>query len=220
MNSFHDFYSQAWDGKQYTLGPLPFGYDALEPYMDQETMKFHHDKHHAAYVKGLNDALAKLDTARKNSDFAAVKAASIDLAFNGSGHILHTLFWQSMKPGGNNGQMPFELKQEFEKSFGSVEAGLAQFAAVTKAVEGSGWGILAFEPLAQKLLVLQCEKHQNLVFWGVMPLLVCDVWEHAYYLKYKNARPDWVEAFMKIANWDFAAGRLADVKQCLAELKK
>ena len=206
-------FTGAFENGQYTLPGLPYGYDALEPMYDQQTLKFHHDKHHAAYVKGLNDALAKLKTAREAKDFAAVKAASIDLAFNGSGHILHTLFWHSMKPGGNGGQMPAELKSALDESFGSADSAQAHFAAATKAVEGSGWGVLAFEPVSQKVVVLQCEKHQNLTIWGVIPLLVCDVWEHAYYLKYQNNRAEWVDNFMKLANWDFAAGRLAAIKK-------
>jgi len=206
-------FAGAFENGQYTLPPLPYGYDALEPMYDEQTLKIHHDKHHAAYVKGLNDALAKLDNARKAKDFTAVKAASIDLAFNGSGHILHSLFWHSMKPGGNGGQMPAELKAALDESFGSADSAQTQFAAAAKAVEGSGWGVLAFEPVAQKLLILQCEKHQNLTIWGVVPLLVCDVWEHAYYLKYQNNRAEWVDNFMKLANWDFAAERLTAIKK-------
>lgn len=219
-NGKSDIFADAFDGSQYTLPKLPYAYDALAPIYDEQTLKLHHDKHHAAYVKGLNDAVAKLENMRKSNDFAAVKAASIDLAFNGSGHVLHTLFWHSMKPGGNNGQVPFELKSAINDSFGSVEACQAQFAAATKAVEGSGWGVLAFEPVSRKIMVLQCEKHQNLTIWGVVPILVCDAWEHAYYLQYQNNRANWVDNFMKIANWDFAAERLESAKQCVSELRK
>jgi len=212
----NDIFKDAFENGKYKLPALPYDYKALEPFYDEQTLRLHHDKHHAAYVAGANMALDKLENARKNNDFAAVKAASKDLAFNGSGHVLHTIFWHSMKPGGNNGQMPAEFKDAFKESFGSVDAGLAQFSAATKVVEASGWGVLAFEPVSDKLVILQCEKHQDLTIWGVTPLLVCDVWEHAYYLKYQNARPDWVDAFMKIANWDFAAQRLAGAKQSLA----
>ena len=213
-------FTGVFENGQYTLPPLPYGYDALEPMYEAQTLKIHHDKHHAGYVKGLNSTLSKLADASKAGDFAAIKCLSIDLAFNGSGHILHTLFWHSMKPGGNGGQMPAELKAALDESFGSADSAQAQFAAATKAVEGSGWGVLAFEPVAGKLLVLQCEKHQNLTIWGVVPLLVCDVWEHAYYLKYQNNRGEWVDNFMKLANWDFAAQRLAAAKTCAAELRK
>ncbi len=122
-------FAGAFENGQYTLPALPYGYDALEPMYDAQTLKIHHDKHHAGYVKGLNDTLAKLDNARKAKDFAAIKAASIDLAFNGSGHILHTLFWHSMKPGGNGGQMPAELKSALDESFGSADSAQAQFAS-------------------------------------------------------------------------------------------
>ena len=194
------------DGK-YALPPLPYAYDALEPAYDEKTLRIHHDKHHAGYVKGLNAVMERLEEARKSGDYAAVKALSGELAFHGSGHILHALFWYSMKPKG--AAAPAELEKAMVGSFGSVAACRAQFAAATKAVEGSGWGVLAYEPAAGKLVILQAEKHQNLAIWGAVPLIVCDVWEHAYYLKYQNDRAAWVDAFMTIADWHFAAERLA-----------
>ncbi len=213
MNGFEDTYANG----EYTLPPLPYAYDALEPMYDERTLRLHHDKHHAGYVKKVNIALSKLAEARKSDDYSWIQAISNDLAFNGSGHVLHTMFWHSMKPGGNEGQMPDELKSAFEEDFGSVDAAQRQFAAATKAVEGSGWGILAFEPVSQKIIILQVEKHQNLTIWGVTPLLVCDVWEHAYYLKYQNNRADWVDNFMTLANWEFAAERLSSVRHMTAE---
>jgi superoxide dismutase, Fe-Mn family len=204
---------KAFKNGEYVLPDLPYDYAALEPLYDEQTLKLHHDKHHAGYVTKLNAALSKLDKARSANDYSSIQAISDELAFNGSGHVLHTLFWHSMKPGGNNGKIPADLTKELEKSFGSADKALAQFAAATKAVEGSGWGILAFEPFSQKLIILQCEKHQNLTFWSAVPLLVCDVWEHAYYLKYKNDRGLWVDNFMKLANWEFAAENLASVKK-------
>lgn len=206
------------DGK-YVLPNLPYDYNALEPLYDEQALKIHHDKHHAGYVNKLNEAISKLDEARKTGNYSSIKALSNELAFNGSGHILHTLFWHSMKPGGNKGQIPDELKKSFEEHFGSAKNAQEHFAAAAKAVEGSGWAILAFEPVSQKLLVLQCEKHQNLTIWGVIPLLVCDVWEHAYYLKYQNDRPQWVDNFMKLANWDFASKKLAETKTVMKHPK-
>jgi superoxide dismutase, Fe-Mn family len=203
---------KVYDNGEYILGNLPYNYDALEPYYDEQTLKLHHDKHHAGYVKKLNAALSKLEQARKNGDFSSVQAISNDLAFNGSGHILHTLFWNSMKPGGNNDEMPSGLQSAFEESFGSVESGKKHFSEATKAVEASGWGVLAYEPFSQKLIILQSEKHQNLTFWSAIPLMVCDVWEHAYYLKYQNNRGQWVDNFMKLANWEFADSYLSQVK--------
>lgn len=213
-------FAAAYQNGQYTLPDLPYDYDALEPHYDEQTLRIHHDKHHAGYVRKFNEALSKLENARQNDDFSTIQGLSAELAFNGSGHLLHSLFWHSMKPGGNNDRMPDELKSAFETSFGSVEKGLAQFTAATVAVEASGWGILAFEPVSQKLITLQCEKHQNLTIWGVVPLLVCDVWEHAYYLKFQNNRKQWVDSFMKLANWDFAAQRLGEAKRAVTVMQR
>ncbi len=201
--------SEAYVDGKYVLPKLPYDLSWLEPQYDARTLELHHDKHHAAYVAGLNAALGKLDAARKANDFATIQAVSRDLAFHGSGHVLHCLLWDSMCKGGS--KPTANLEKAMKESFGSADACFAQFAAATKAVEASGWGILGFEPVSKKLMIFTCEKHQNLTIWGVAPLLVCDVWEHAYYLQYQNRRPDWVDAFMKIANWEFAGQRLAEV---------
>lgn len=200
-------FAQAYKDGEYVLPNLPYAYDALEPLYSAETLRIHHDKHHAGYVRNLNKTLAQLKEARSSGDFSRVQALSRDLAFNGSGHVLHTLFWHSMKPGG--GDMPPALRAAMEESFGSVEGAQKQFAEASKAVEASGWGVLAYEPIAQRLVILQCEKHQDLTIWGVTPILVCDVWEHAYYLQYQNNRGQWVDNFMKLANWEFAAHALS-----------
>jgi Fe-Mn family superoxide dismutase len=195
---------------EYRLPPLPYDYNALEPLYNEQTLRLHHDKHHAAYVKALNEALQKLEAARKTNDYSTIQGLSIQVSFNASGHVLHTLFWHSMSP--DKPQMPASLADALNDSFGSVQNAQSQFAAATKAVEGSGWGILVYEPMADKLLVLQCEKHQNLTIWNSVPLLVCDCWEHAFYLQYQNNRATWVDNFMKLANWPFAASRLEQVK--------
>lgn len=213
-------FAAAYQNGQYTLPDLPYAYDALEPHYDEQTLRIHHAKHHAGYVRKFNDALSKLENARQNNDFSTIQGLCAELSFNGSGHLLHSLFWHSMKPGGNNDRMPDALRSAFEQGFGSVEKALAQFTAATIAVEASGWGILAFEPVSQKLITLQCEKHQNLTIWGVVPLLVCDVWEHAYYLKFQNNRKQWVDSFMKLANWDFAAQRLAEAERTVNVLQR
>lgn len=204
----------AWTGGQYTLPDLPYLADALGPLYEERTLRLHHDKHHAGYVKGLNAALEGLVAARSAGDFGAVKSLSRDLAFHAGGHLLHCLFWHSMTPAGSPPDEP--LAKALAESFGSVEAFLAHFAAASKAVEGSGWGVLAYEPVADKLLVLQCEKHQDLVVWGAVALVVCDVWEHAYYLQYANDRAAWVDAFGKLANWPFASRRLAAARKAYA----
>ena len=200
------------DGK-YTLPDLPYAYDALEPLHEQRTLRIHHDRHHAGYVRGLNTVLDKLRSARAAGDFLQVKALSRALAFHGSGHVLHCLYWHSMTPGG--AEPTDELAEAMGGCFGGVEAAQKHFAAATKAVEASGWGVLAWEPVGDRLLVLQAEKHQDLTVWGAVPLLVCDVWEHAYYLQYANERGRWVDAFMKLADWRFASDRYAAARRQL-----
>jgi Fe-Mn family superoxide dismutase len=198
---------------EFELPPLPYDYDALEPYYDEETVRLHHDKHHAGYVKGLNAAAEQVAAMAKSGDFAGAKAAAKALAFHGSGHILHSMFWTNMKPGGG-GEPTGELADAIKGKFGSFEAFKGLFLATTNAVEGSGWGVLAFCPLTHILAVLQAEKHENVVVWGLVPILALDVWEHAYYLKYQNKRPEWTQAFMDhLVNWDDVAKRMAEAKR-------
>ena len=190
------------------LPPLPYGYDALEPYIDEQTMRLHHDIHHSGYVAGLNNAEAKLADARAASDFGLVKHWSREAAFHGSGHLLHSIFWPNMVAASEAQPAPDgSLGEAINRSFGSFEAFKAQFIAASIAIEGSGWGILAYRPVDDSLVVLTAEKHQNLTQWGVTPLLVLDVWEHAYYLKYQNRRGEYVKNFFNIINWDDVAAR-------------
>jgi Fe-Mn family superoxide dismutase len=192
----------------HTLPPLPYAYDALEPYMDEQTLHLHHDLHHKAYVDGLNNAEAKLAEARAKGDFALIKHWSREAAFHGSGHILHALFWQNLVPASMAKAAPGgKLAEAIDRDFGSFDAFKAQLTAATVAVEGSGWGILAFRPSDQALVILTAEKHQNLTQWGVIPLLALDVWEHAYYLKYQNRRAEWVKNLFSIVNWDDVQAR-------------
>jgi Fe-Mn family superoxide dismutase len=193
----------------FTLPPLP--YPSLEPVIDDATLALHHDKHHAGYVKGANAALAALAKARDAGDFALVKHWERELAFHGCGVVLHNLYWTSMRPPGRGGKASAELAKAIAAAFGSQEKMLAQFAAATKAVEASGWGVLAWEPTSSRLVILQAERHQDLTIWGCTPILVCDVWEHAYYLKYKNDRAAYVDAWTKIIDWDAASQRFAAI---------
>jgi len=194
---------------EYTLPPLPYAYDALEPFIDTETMKIHHDKHHAGYVKGLNNAVAQLSAIRaKDADIGLIKHWERELAFHGSGHVNHVLFWTGMGP--DTPKAPTgPLAEAISRDFGSFDAFTTQYTAAATKVEGSGWGWLAYEPLAGRLIVLQGEKHQNLTMTGSVPLLGVDVWEHAYYLKYQNRRADYVQSFMKIVNWPEIERRFA-----------
>ena len=197
----------------YELPPLPYAFDSLAPAIEEKVLRLHYTKHHAGYVKGLNATLKKLSRARTAGDFSRIKSLSRDLAFHGSGHVLHSLYWQSMAPclrldlGTIGPKLPVPLRQTLERDFGSLEAFRDQFLTAAKKVEGSGWAVLAYEPLGARLVVLQVEKHQNLTIWGVVPLLVCDVWEHAYYAQYQNRRGEYVDNFYKLINWPAVAGR-------------
>lgn len=192
---------------EYVLPPLPYAADALEPHIDEETMRIHHETLHANYVRGTNRTAGKLaEIAAGEGDAAMIKALERDLAFFGSGHALHTLFWNNMKPDGG-GEPDGELADAIKKDFGGFENFMRQMTAASVGVEGGGWGLLSFEPIAGRLIVLQVEKQQNLTFQGAIPLLGCDVWEHAYFLKYKAARADYVEAWKKVINWDDVASR-------------
>jgi Fe-Mn family superoxide dismutase len=192
---------------EFVLPELPYSYDALEPNIDAQTMKLHHSIHHNGYVKGLNKAMAKLSEARDTGDVSLVKHWSRELAFHGSGHFLHTIFWMNMSPDGG-GKPTGELAAKIDKDFGSFDKFKAHFAAASKSVEASGWGILGYHPIADKLMIAQAEKHQNITVQGIVPLLVIDVWEHAYYLKYQNKRGDYVENFFNVINWKDVASRL------------
>ncbi|MFL0361933.1 superoxide dismutase [Pseudobacillus sp. 179-B 2D1 NHS] len=189
------------------LPPLPYAYNALEPYIDEETMRLHHDRHHQSYVEGLNKAELELQKARKNNDFELVKHWERELAFNGAGHYLHSIFWRIMCPNGG-GKPSSELNREISRSFGSFDGFKRHFSKAAEKVEGGGWAILVWSPQAQRLEILQAEKHQNLSQWDVVPLLVLDVWEHAYYLKYKNKRAEYIDNWWNIVCWDEVEGRM------------
>jgi Fe-Mn family superoxide dismutase len=196
----------------HTLPPLPYPYDALEPHIDEETMRIHHDKHHKSYVDGLNQAEKKLEEARKTNDFSLVKHWERELAFHGAGHYLHTLFWTTMSPRG--GGMPSgAIAGQIQRDFGSFDAFKRHFSEAADKVEGSGWAILVWAPRAGRLEILQAEKHQNLSQWDVIPLLPLDVWEHAYYLKHQNERRKYIDDWWNVVNWPAVDRRFAHASQ-------
>jgi len=198
-------------GKKCVLPPLPYAYDALEPHIDKETLTIHHDKHHAGYVQGFNRAWEMAAKARESDDLQLIKHWSRELSFHASGHVLHTLYWENMSPKGG-GTPTGDLADALNKSFGNFTRFANHFKAASGSVEGSGWGILAYEPYRGYLVILQAEKHQDLTIWGVYPLLVCDVWEHAYYLKYQNRRAEYVKNFFHVINWEQVGKRYQWVK--------
>lgn len=203
------------ESTKYELPPLPYDYNELEPYYDQETLRLHHDKHHAAYVKELNLTEEKLAEARNTGDYALIRHLERTLAFNGSGHILHSIFWTNMAPNpeGRLRTPSGALADQITRDFGSFEAFKKQFSAAAISVEGSGWTILGWMPEFGKLLVLEVENHQNQTLWGIKPLLVVDVWEHAYYLRYQNRRAEWIENWWYLVNWDDVAKRFEQARR-------
>ncbi len=197
---------------EYTLPPLPYAYDALEPHIDAQTMQIHHDKHHAGYVRGLNHALTELRNIRNGeADAALIAHWTKKLSFHGSGHINHTLFWHCLSGTTGGGIPGGKLGKQIERDFGTFEQFAAQFKAAAATVEASGWAWLAWEPLSRQLLVLQVENQQKLIMTGCIPILGVDVWEHAYYLKYQNKRKAYIDAFMKLANWTWANERYEQI---------
>ncbi|MEO2132673.1 MAG: superoxide dismutase [Microbacterium sp. 69-7] len=194
----------------YTLPELPYDYSALEPHISATIMELHHDKHHQAYVTGANAALDQLEEARAAGSFANVNKLEKDLAFNLGGHLNHSVFWQNLSPDGG-GEPEGELAAAIADHFGSFDAFKAHFTATALGVQGSGWAVLAWDALGAKPVVFQLFDQQGNAPLGVTPLLQLDVWEHAYYLDYKNVRADYVTAFWNIANWQDVAQRLAAV---------
>lgn len=195
----------------YSLPDLQYDFGALEPHISGNIMELHHDKHHAAYVKGANQALERLGEARDKEDFTRVGALEKALAFNLSGHVLHSLFWQNLTPRGG-GQPDGELRAALDEHFGSFEKFKRQLNEVAATIMGSGWGALIWEPLAGKLLTTQIYDHQSNLSQGGVPILVLDAWEHAYYLQYKNQKTDYFAAIWNVWNWEDVAARFAAVR--------
>ncbi len=192
----------------YTLPDLPYDYAALEPHITGQIIELHHDKHHNTYVQGANATIEKLEAARKSDDFGAIVGLEKTLAFNLSGHVLHSIYWTNMSPDGG-GQPDGELASAIKDSFGGFDGFKKQLTQATTTVQGSGWGALAWDPLGQRLLIEQIYDHQGNVGQAGVPLLVIDIWEHAFYLQYKNVKADYVTAFWNLVNWPDVAKRLA-----------
>ena len=203
---------------KYTLPPLPYDYNALEPHIDEQTMRLHHDIHHQGYVTGLNTALEKLSQARQSGDFGNVQHLERLVGFHGSGHANHAIFWKVMRPASGNSEPSGDLADQLDNDFDSVDNAWAQFAAAAKVVEGSGWGVMAWDPMGRQIVTLAMQNHQDYTMSGVIPLLVVDVWEHAYYLKYQNKRADYVDNFRNIVNWQEVGRRLTNAKAYAADL--
>lgn len=190
---------------------LPYPLDALEPYYSKETLAIHYNILYTGYVDKTNQTEEKLNMARTNNDFSNIKCLEKELSFQGSGAILHQLFFENMGPAIPTSPS-MELMEQINKDFGSYEAFKKQMAEAAKVVEASGWCLLGWVPLFNKLEVLQCEKHQNLTLWGCKPLLVLDMWEHSYFLQYKSNREEYIKAFWNIMNWNEVNKRFRKIK--------
>ncbi len=192
----------------YVLPDLPYDYSALEPYYRAESLEIHHSKHHGAYVAGANAAHAALQEARQADDFTSLIGLEKSLAFNVSGHLLHSMFWKNLSPDGG-GRPEGDLAAAINDSFGSFESFRSHLTEAAVTVPGSGWGALALEPRAGRLVVEQIYNHQDNLAHGAVPLLVFDVWEHAYYLQYRNNRADFVGSLWNLVHWADVESRLA-----------
>ena len=202
---------------KYTLPELPYDYSALEPHISATIMELHHSKHHQTYVNGANTTLDLLAEAREKGDFANINRLQKDLAFNLGGHTNHSIFWTNLSP--NGGDTPTgDLEAAIDDQFGSFDAFRGQFTAAALGVQGSGWAGLFWDSIGQNLVIQQFFDQQGQIVAGTVPLLLLDVWEHAYYLDYKNVRADYVKAFWNIANWADAQERFAAAREKTAGL--
>ena len=196
----------------YTLPDLQYDYGALEPHISGKIMELHHDKHHAAYVKGANDAIDKLSEARDKDDFTRLAALEKALAFNLSGHVLHSLFWENLTPKGG-GKPGGELAAAIDEHFGSFDKMKKQMTAVAGTIMGSGWAALVWEPLGKRLLTTQIYDHQSNLAQAGMPILVLDAWEHAFYLQYQNRKQEFFDAIWNVWDWEDAAQRFEAARE-------
>ncbi len=197
---------------EYTLPELPYDYSALQPSISAKIMELHHGKHHQTYVTGANAAIQQLAEARESGNLANANKLEKDLAFNLGGHVNHSVFWTNMSPDG--GDKPTgELAAAIDDYFGSFEKFQAHFTAVALGVQGSGWSVLAWDSIGQRLIIQQFFDQQANFAVGIVPVLMLDVWEHAYYLDYHNVRADYVKAFWNIVNWENVQQRFTTARE-------
>ncbi|WP_026877894.1 superoxide dismutase [Jiangella gansuensis] len=201
----------------YSLPDLPYDYGALEPHIAGQIMELHHSKHHQTYVTGTNTALEQLEEARSANKLDTVNQLQKNLAFNLAGHVNHTVFWNNLSPEGGD-KPDGELGAAVDEFFGSFDGFRAHYTAAALGIQGSGWSILAWESIGQRLVIEQLYDHQGNLAAGTVPLLMLDMWEHAFYLQYKNVKPDYVAAFWNIVNWPDVAARFEAARSKTAGL--
>ena len=193
--------------QKYVLPGIDYGYKELEPYMSEIQLTLHHQKHHQAYVNAANAIIERLQKARKENLDIDMKSTLKQLSFNIAGHLLHSLFWENLVPASKSGMPDDELNKAITDEFGSFERFKKEFSQAALSVEGSGWAALSYCPLTKRLVIMQIEKHNANVCPTYPIILVIDVFEHAYYVDYKNERVKFIEAFWNIINWDEASKR-------------
>ena len=199
----------------YTLPDLPYDFSALEPVISAEIMKLHYSKHHAGYVTNLNAALEKYATAEKTKDLSTMIELQQAIKFNGGGHLNHSVFWTNLAPiGKGGGEKPKgELLEAIIEQFVSLEHLIEQLSSITVAIQGSGWGWLGYNQIEKKMMITTCANQDPLCIKKLVPLLGIDVWEHAYYIDYKNVRAEYVKNIWKIVNWENVEKRFLSVKK-------
>jgi superoxide dismutase, Fe-Mn family len=203
---------------QYVLPGLPYDYAALEPHISARIMELHHDKHHRTYVDGANKALEQLEEARAGGDFSHISALEKALAFNVSGHVLHSLFWNNLSPDGG-GEPQGELAAAVKRDFGSFDKFKKQMTQAATLSMGSGWAALVWDPISSRLLTAQIHDHQSETLIGSVPLMVIDAWEHAYYLQYQNEKAKFFDAIWNVWNWNDIARRCAEAQKATLVLE-
>ena len=197
---------------RYALPQLPYDYSALEPHVSGKILELHHGKHHAAYVKNANATLERLDEARAKEDFTRLASLEKALAFNLSGHILHSIFWRNLSPKGG-GEPDGELAEAIRRDFGAFAAFRRQFSETAGSIMGSGWAALVWEPVAGGLLITQIYDHQSNLSQSGVPLMVLDAWEHAYYLQYQNRKTEFFDALWSLWNWRDVSARFLSARK-------
>jgi superoxide dismutase, Fe-Mn family len=208
---------------KFKLPDLPYDYSALEPAISGEIMQVHHQKHHNAYVTNLNAALEKYEQAESEEDLTTMISLQPAIRFNGGGHINHSIFWTNLSPKNESGGQPpqGELADKIKEKWGSLESFIEKFNSKAGPVQGSGWCWLAFCPQSKRLLIQTCANQDPLeATTGYVPLLGVDVWEHAYYLQYKNARPDYLKAIWQVVNWSNVNERYKQCKEACSSCSK
>jgi Fe-Mn family superoxide dismutase len=209
----HVLMSKAEGVRSFSLPKLQYDYNALAPFMSEEQLKLHHDKHHQAYVNGANALFERLDKAREDNMEIDVKAILKELSFHVGGHMLHSTFWDCMAPAGRGGGKPDgAIADLIDREFGTFNRFKMEFTKAANGVEGSGWAVLALQECVARPLIMQVEKHNVNVYPGFRMVVALDVWEHAYYLDYKNDRARYVDGFWNVVNWDYANKICAMIK--------